>query len=68
VRIFTDAHVSGHASREDHREFIKLINPENIIPTHGEPNMLNALKELAIEMGYDKSKIYILKNSSKVFF
>jgi len=67
VRIFTDIHVSGHACREDHREFIKLIRPENIIPTHGEIAMLEAQKELAIEMGYKPDKVHILKNFSPVW-
>ncbi len=66
-RIFTDIHVSGHACREDHREFIRLINPENVIPTHGDLAMLNAQKELALEMGYEEDKIHILKNFSKIW-
>lgn len=67
VRIFRDIHVSGHASREDHREFIKLIRPEHIIPTHGNPEMLKSLKELALQMGYNKKNIHILRNFSKVY-
>lgn len=67
VRIFTDIHVSGHACREDHREFIKLIRPEHIIPTHGNVDMLKALKDLALEMGYSSKNIHILKNFSKIW-
>lgn len=67
VRIFTDLHVSGHACREDHREFIKIIKPENIIPTHGDVKMLEAQKNLAIEMGYDSKKVHTLKNFSKIY-
>lgn len=67
VRIFTDLHVSGHACREDHREFIKLIKPEHIIPTHGNVDMLKALKELALEMGYSDKNIHILRNFTKIW-
>ncbi len=67
VRIFTDLHVSGHACREDHREVIKLIRPEHIIPTHGTVDMLEAQKSLAIEMGYSPNKIHILRNFSKIY-
>ncbi len=67
ARIFTDIHVSGHACREDHREFIRLIGPENIIPTHGDVAMLNAQKELALEMGYADDKVHILKNFSRIW-
>ena len=35
VRVQTDIHVSGHPSREDLRELIKLFKPEHIIPAHG---------------------------------
>ncbi len=67
VRIFTDVHVSGHACREDHREFIKKIKPEHVIPTHGNVEMLEAQKELAKEMGYEDKKIHILKNFNRIF-
>jgi len=67
VRIFSDLHVSGHACREDHRELINLLTPENIIPTHGDVKMLEAQKELAGEMGYAPEKIHILKNFSKIY-
>lgn len=67
VRIFTDLHVSGHACREDHREFIKLIRPQNIIPTHGEIPMLESQKELAKELGYEEKQVHVLKNFSRVY-
>ncbi len=67
VRIFTDLHVSGHACREDHREFIKIINPEKVIPTHGEVPMLIAQKELCLELGYKEKDVHILKNFSRVY-
>ena len=56
VRIFRDIHASGHASREDLRDLINLINPEHIIPAHGEEEMKQALVDLAIEKGYKKGK------------
>jgi len=67
VRIFTEIHVSGHACREDHREFIKLIRPEHILPAHGEVAMLEGAKELALEMGYKPDKIHILENFSRLY-
>ena len=67
LRIFTDVHVSGHAAREDHRELIKLVKPENIIPTHGNPEMLMAQKELCEELGYADKNIHILKNFNKIY-
>ncbi len=52
VRLIKDLHVSGHASREDHRYLIRLLNPDNIIPAHGEFRMLTHYAELAEEEGY----------------
>ena len=52
VRLVKDLHVSGHASREDHRYLIRLLSPENIIPAHGDFRMLTHYAELAEEEGY----------------
>ena len=68
VRLFTDVHVSGHAFREDLRDLIRILKPRNIIPTHGNKKKLNAMKELALEMGYKPKNIRILKNGVQVSF
>lgn len=62
VRIFRDIHVSGHASREDHRDMIGLLKPEHIIPTHAAIDKLEGLKQLALEMHYTPDKVHILGN------
>ena len=56
VRIFNEVHVSGHAGREDLRDFINMIRPENIIPAHGDLTKLSALAELSAELGYKVGK------------
>ncbi len=67
VRIFKDIHVSGHASKEDHRDLINIVKPENIIPAHGDLKMTSALSELASEMGYSLSKsVHVLQNGQKL--
>lgn len=63
VRIFNDVHTSGHAAREDLRDFINMINPEHIIPAHGDLTKLSALAELTNEMGYKVGKnCHIMQN------
>lgn len=52
VRILKDVHVSGHAMREDHRDLIRMLNPENVIPCHGETERLASYATLAAEEGY----------------
>jgi len=64
VRIFNDVHVSGHAGREDLRDFINMIQPEHIIPAHGDMSKLTALAELASELGYKLGEnCHLLQNS-----
>ena len=63
VEIYRDVHVTGHAHREDHRKLIKLLNPENIVPSHGETERLASYASLAIEEGYELEKsVHISQN------
>jgi len=67
VRIFKDIHQSGHAAREDLRDFIRLIKPKNIIPAHGHEEMKRGLASLATEIGYKIDKnVFIIKDGQKV--
>ncbi|MBN2459910.1 RNase J family beta-CASP ribonuclease [Candidatus Woesearchaeota archaeon] len=66
IRLFTDVHVSGHAFREDHRDFIRLLKPTHILPAHAEPKVMEDMKELALEMGYKPDKVHILKNGMQL--
>jgi len=67
VRIIKGVHVSGHGSKEDLREFLRIVNPENIIPAHGEYTMLASWAELGEEEGYAIEKdIFIRRNGQKV--
>ena len=67
VRIFKDIHQSGHAAREDLRDFINIVKPKNIIPAHGTKEMKDALAELAVEMGYKVGKnVFLIKDGQKI--
>ena len=69
VRIFKDIHQSGHAAREDLRDLINLVKPKHIIPAHGEPQMLSALADLAVEMGYKKgNNVHLMRNGERIKF
>lgn len=52
VRIMDHVHVSGHARREDHRDMIRMLKPQNIIPSHGHMEKLSSFAALATEEGY----------------
>ena len=67
VRIFDNVHVSGHGGREDLRDIIKLTNPENVIPSHGDLKKLTAGADLAQEMGYKLGKtVHIMQNGQSL--
>ena len=66
VRLFKDVHVSGHAFKEDLREFIKMLKPKHVFPTHGEPRMVDAFAGLATELGYNEENIHKLTNGQRV--
>lgn len=69
VRIFIEIHVSGHSSREDLRDLIKMVKPKNIIPAHGEASMTSAFAELAEEEGYKTGEnVFIMRNGQKIIF
>lgn len=69
ARIYPNIHVSGHAGREDHRDFIRMLNPEHIIPSHGDLEMLAAYTELAEEEGYKMgNNIHLLRNGQAQVF
>ncbi|MCB9370952.1 RNase J family beta-CASP ribonuclease [Candidatus Woesearchaeota archaeon] len=55
-KIFKDIHVSGHASREDHRDLLNMIKPQNICPVHGHVRLKEGMIELAEEFGYKRGE------------
>jgi ribonuclease J len=55
-KIFKDIHVSGHASREDHRDLLGMIKPEHIVPVHGHVRLKEGMIELSEELGYEEGK------------
>ncbi len=67
ARIFPDLHVSGHAYREDHYEFVSMLNPQHIIPAHGNLRMTSAYAEFAGEMGYTlHNDVHLMSNGMRI--
>ena len=58
--IFQDAHVSGHACREEIKLIYSLVKPKYAIPVHGEYRHLKAQASLLRELGIEKDHIFIL--------
>ncbi len=67
ARLFKGAHVSGHASREDHRDLLKMLNPEMVIPCHGDMTMLANYADLGSDLGYTLNKdLLLVKNGQRI--
>lgn len=67
ARIFEDLHVSGHAYREDHYEFVQLLQPEHIIPAHGGLTMTAEYILFAGDLGYTPhATAHLMKNGQRV--
>jgi ribonuclease J len=59
-------HASGHATKQEQQLMFKLINPQYIIPIHGEFKMLKALKINAVESGINENNVIQIVNGQKV--
>ncbi|HDP74072.1 MAG TPA: MBL fold metallo-hydrolase [Candidatus Woesearchaeota archaeon] len=66
ARVFRDIHVSGHASREDHRELLDTLLPEKVFPAHCELSSSKILKDF-VEASYD-SKVIIASEHERHAF
>ena len=69
IRLFNNLHVSGHAGREDLRDFINMISPENIIPAHGSHDKIGPMVTLSQELGYKERKnVFLINDKQKLEF
>jgi len=59
-------HVSGHASREELVEMIRLVKPRHFVPIHGEYRHLKRHLELAIEAGVPAANCYLLEDGDSI--
>ena len=67
VKIFKELHASGHASKEDIKDLIKMVKPKHIIPSHGDLRMRSALADFASKMGYTLGKnIHFVSNGGRL--
>ena len=64
--ILNDIHSSGHASRQELRFMLKLMNPKFFMPIHGEYRMLRLHSEMAQDLGVPAENIFILDNGDSV--
>jgi ribonuclease J len=66
AHIYRDVHASGHAGKADTAEFIRLVQPEHIIPCHGTADKLRLMLELGRELGYPSGNLHHLRNGGSL--
>ena len=63
ARIIEGAHVSGHASKVDHQELLRMVEPDHVFPCHGGIELQSAFAELAQAEGLElNDAVHILRN------
>ena len=67
VRLYKNIHTSGHAQKEDHRDFITFLHPDNIVPSHGPIQKQGDYLQLAREEGYTlEEDIFLSENGRTI--
>jgi ribonuclease J len=67
ARVFEDLHVSGHAYREDHYEFLQMLQPQHIIPAHADLTMTAGYADFAGDLGYTANKdVHPMQNGGRL--
>ena len=65
-KIYRDIHVSGHASREDHRDMLNMVHPKYLVPGHGPVVLKEGVVEVAEELGYELGETLLLLEDQKM--
>ena len=61
-------HVSGHGSREDLLELLRLVRPRYLVPVHGEYRMLAQHARLAAEAGLADDRVLLAEDGDVLAF
>ncbi len=61
-------HVSGHASQDEQRLLLNILQPRNFIPIHGELRHLKQHAKLAVELGIPADHIAVVENGHLLDF
>jgi ribonuclease J len=61
-------HVSGHASREEHKLMLNLVRPRFFVPIHGEYRHLVQHALMAEQVGVPKDNIFVIESGQVLEF
>ena len=66
--VSSDFHVSGHGSRDELAELIKLVKPKKLLPIGGNFRHMYAYKNMSLDLGYKPSDVLLLEDGQEVIF
>jgi ribonuclease J len=59
-------HVSGHASQEEQKLLLNMVNPKHFLPIHGELRQLKRHAALAVQVGIPEQNVIVVENGQVV--
>ena len=66
VAMSKDIHVSGHASMEEQKLMLRLVNPKFFMPIHGEYNHVMKHKETGMMCGVPERNILLMSDGEQI--
>jgi ribonuclease J len=63
---FDNIHVSGHASQEEQKLILRLVQPKFFLPVHGEYNHVHKHSKTAIDCGVDPKNILLMSDGDQI--
>jgi ribonuclease J len=63
---FSYIHVSGHASQEEQKLILRLVQPKFFLPVHGEYNHIAAHAKTAVSCGVDERNILLMSDGDQI--
>jgi len=66
VEMSKDIHVSGHASMEEQKLMLRLVQPKFFLPIHGEYNHVMRHRETGISCGVPERNILVMTDGEQI--
>ena len=66
VEMSKDIHVSGHASMEEQKLMLRLVNPKFFLPIHGEYNHVMRHRETGMMCGVPERNILLMTDGEQI--
>ena len=66
IHMLIDIHQSGHGAQDELLELVRYTKPQNVIPSHGDPEAKKSLAKFLEKNDFQNSKIHIAKDGDRI--